>query len=221
MTYQVYFIMDKLNIQLKTKEKLWFTSDCHFGHRNVLKFCDRPYKDEKEMGQAIINNWNSVVKPDEKIFCLGDFSWWDGRHEIKKIISKLNGEIFLVPGNHDRVRSFELCDPGKLHICSDVVYLYVRPAIQNTDSRFATGCYEVVLSHFPQLCYSHSDKKNVYNFFGHIHSLKGQPMVEFGEPIKLRPGRQIDVGMDRHDYTPVEFFQVLKEIKEYPYWDMH
>lgn len=213
--------MDKLNIQLKPTEKLWFTSDCHFGHRNILRFCERPYADEKEMARAIINNWNAVVKPDEKIFCLGDFSWWDSRHEIRKIVNQLNGEIFMILGNHDTAKSFELCDPEKVHLCSDVTYLYIRPEVQNTDSRFAVGCYEIVLSHFPQLCYSHSDKKNVYNFFGHIHSRKGQPMMEFGKPIKLLKGCQYDIGMDRHDCTPVEFFNILKEIKEYPYWGMH
>ena len=53
------------------------------------------------MEKAIIENWNSVVKPNEKVFCLGDFSWFHGRHDMKKIVDKLNGEIYMVLGNHD------------------------------------------------------------------------------------------------------------------------
>lgn len=213
--------MDKLNIYIKPDEKIWFTSDCHFGHRNILNFCERPFENTKEMEKAIIENWNRVVKPNEKVFCLGDFSWFHSRHEIKKIVNRLNGEIYMILGNHDKKEAFELCDAEKLYICSDITYLYLRPETNDSDNRFETNCYTVVLSHFPQLCYSQSEKSNTYNFFGHIHSRKDQPMIEFGEPIKLLKQRQYDIGMDRHDYTPINFFDVLKEIEEYQYWDLH
>lgn len=213
--------MDKLNIYIKPDEKIWFTSDCHFGHRNILNFCERPFENTKEMEKAIIENWNSVVKPEEKVFCLGDFSWFHSRHEIKKIVNRLNGEIYMILGNHDKKEAFELCDTEKLHICSDITYLYLRPETNDSDNRFETNCYTVVLSHFPQLCYSQSEKSNTYNFFGHIHSRKDQPMIEFGEPIKLLKQRQYDIGMDRHSYTPIDFFDILKKIDEYQYWDLH
>ena len=213
--------MDKLNIYIKPDEKIWFTSDCHFGHRNILSFCERPFENTKEMEKAIIENWNRVVKPNEKVFCLGDFSWFHSRHEIKKIVNRLNGKIYMILGNHDKEEAFELCDTEKLHICSDITYLYLRPEINNIDDRFETNCYTIVLSHFPQLCYSQSEKNNTYNFFGHIHSRKDQPMIEFGEPIKLLKQRQYDIGMDRHDYTPIDFFDILKKIDEYQYWDLH
>lgn len=213
--------MDKLNIYIKPDEKIWFTSDCHFGHRNILNFCERPFENTKEMEKAIIENWNRVVKPDEKVFCLGDFSWFHSRHEIKKIVNRLNGEIYMILGNHDKKEAFELCDTEKLHIYSDITYLYLRPEINNIDDRFETNCYTIVLSHFPQLCYSQSEKNNTYNFFGHIHSRKDQPMIEFGKPIKLLKRRQYDIGMDRHSYTPIDFFDILKKIDEYQYWDLH
>jgi calcineurin-like phosphoesterase family protein len=217
--------MDKINITLKPGETIWFTSDSHFGHRNILKFkpTSRPFEDEKDMAEALIERWNSVISPTDVIFHLGDFSWWNDRHGIKRLINKLNGKIYFVPGNHDDPgRQFELCDPEKIHVLSDVVYLYIRPEKDKaSDPRFEYNCYEVVLSHFPQLCYSHSERKNVYNFFGHIHSEKNEPMLEFGKPIKLIPRHQYDVGCDRHDLTPVELFNVFKEIDEYPYWDIH
>lgn len=213
--------MDKLNITLKPGENLWFTSDCHFGHKNIIDFKNRPFADEKEMAKALVDNWNSVVGPNDKIFCLGDFSWWNDRHGTKRLINRLNGEIFIVPGNHDKPKQFELCDPERLHVCSDIVHLYIRPEDRSLDRRFETGCYEIILSHYPQLCYSHSNKKGVYNFFGHIHSRKGEVMQEFGAPLHLQKKKQYDVGADRHDYTPVEFFNVLKLIDEYPYWDQH
>ena len=46
-------------------------------------------------------------------------------------------------------------------------------------------------------------------------------MIEFEEPIKLLKRRQYDIGMDRHDYTPIDFFDILKRIDEYQYWDLH
>lgn len=207
--------MQKLNIILAPDQHLYFTSDLHFGHRNVIRFCGRPYVDEQEMGQELIKNWNEVVKKNDFIFSLGDFSWWTGRHEVKKLVSQLNGKRYFIPGNHCKEGMYELVDDPDFHECSDVVHLFVRG--QEGDPRFADQkVYEIILSHYPLICWSHSDAHNCFQFFGHIHSRKGQPMTEFGRRLNLQPGKQLDVGTDRHDYKPIELFDAIKEAERYP-----
>ena len=77
----------------------WFTSDWHFGHRKVIEYCDRPFKDVEEMTPKLIELWNNTVAKDDTVYFLGDFSLnprWS-----RDIAPKLNGRKILIPGNHD------------------------------------------------------------------------------------------------------------------------
>lgn len=205
--------MDKINIELKKGQKVFFTSDCHFGHRNVIRFCDRPFEDEKDMAKKMIQYWNSTVGPDDIVISLGDFSWWTDRHGVKRMVDQLNGIKFFICGNHCTKRMYELIEDNFV-LCDDTTVFYIRGGgLDKT--------YEIVCNHYPLLTWSHSDKPNCLQFFGHIHSLKDQPMFEFGEPLKLMPKKQYDVGVDRHDYRPVELREIFRLMEEYPYWDMH
>ena len=90
--------MQKLHIQLEKGQKIWFTSDLHLGHRNVIKFCNRPWEDEKEMGKSLIENWNNTVGDNDIVFVLGDTFWFNDSHSIKRVLSQLKGkgsDIFL------------------------------------------------------------------------------------------------------------------------------
>ena len=58
-----------------SKQGIWFTSDTHFGHKNILKFCKRPWDTVEEMVEGLIQNWNRVVGKDDLIFHLGDFAF--------------------------------------------------------------------------------------------------------------------------------------------------
>jgi calcineurin-like phosphoesterase family protein len=77
----------------------WFSSDHHFGHKNVITYCNRPFKDEIEMTWKLIEAWNSVVKPDDEVFYLGDFSLAD--KYARDITHRLSGKKYLIMGNHD------------------------------------------------------------------------------------------------------------------------
>lgn len=80
--------------------KTFFTSDIHFGHKNIIKYSNRPFSNVEEMDEALINNWNSIVPKDGVVFSLGDFAFCKiGR--IVEIIKQLNGKIVMVGGNHD------------------------------------------------------------------------------------------------------------------------
>lgn len=80
----------------------YFTSDIHFWHRNVIQYCNRPWATVEEMNQGIIERFNAIVKPEDEVFCLGDFSLNYQGADMRKY---LNGTWYLVPGNHDKCHS--------------------------------------------------------------------------------------------------------------------
>lgn len=79
--------------------KIFITSDHHFFHGNIIKYCDRPFSSYQEMNEALINKWNSKVSPGDLVIHLGDFAF---RGKAKEIRERLNGTIILIKGNHDR-----------------------------------------------------------------------------------------------------------------------
>ena len=78
----------------------YFISDIHFGHKNVIRFCDRPFKTVIEMNDTIVENWNNIVTDADRVFVLGDV-FLCPLHEAKFYIEQLNGYKILVKGNHD------------------------------------------------------------------------------------------------------------------------
>ena len=82
--------------------KIFVCSDCHFNHKNILKYEPeaRPFETVEEMNEKIISNWNSVVSPEDTVYVLGDFAM--GLPEkIPSIVERLNGKIIIIRGNHD------------------------------------------------------------------------------------------------------------------------
>jgi calcineurin-like phosphoesterase family protein len=77
---------------------IWFTADTHFSHENIIRYCNRPFKDVDEMNEKMIRNWNAVVQLEDTVFHIGDFSM---RSLFKKFRERLNGNVILISGNHD------------------------------------------------------------------------------------------------------------------------
>lgn len=145
----------------------WITSDLHFYHKGVLSFCEgtRPWKGLDEMHEALITEWNSKVKPDDVIIHLGDFSF-KGRQATEEIISRLNGNIVWVLGNHDK----SLRD----QIRPDNTFDYLE---------FRYGGVKVLAAHYPMTCWNQQGRGSVM-LHGHTHgSYQGK-------------GRIVDVGYD-------------------------
>ena len=82
--------------------KTFFTSDLHFGHENVIKFDNRPFKTVEEMDAELIRRWNSKVGKDDLVYVLGDMIWKSRNGEAEQLIKSLNGQIILIKGNPDR-----------------------------------------------------------------------------------------------------------------------
>ena len=191
--------MQKIHITLKPNQKLFFTSDLHFGHRNVIGFCNRPYADEKEMGESLIKNWNDTVGEDDIIFVLGDTFWFNDSRSIKKVLGKLNGEIYFIPGNHDDFGSYHRVDDPRIHLCEDIVVLW----LESEDNRWSRKTHEIWMSHYPMMTWPHREN-NAYQFFGHIHSKTGGRNGDMDQDLPLH-WNQVDVGCDFWDYKPVMF----------------
>ena len=77
---------------------IWATSDHHFGHKNILHLCNRPFSTIEEMDEALIANWNNTVSKTDTIYILGDFAWRNGQSYVKR----LNGNKIFLLGDHDK-----------------------------------------------------------------------------------------------------------------------
>ncbi len=80
-------------------KKVWFTADTHFEHKNIIEYCQRPFKDTDEMDVALIYNWNNTVSERDDVYVVGDFAFKN--HEENRSAGLLNGNKILVKGNHD------------------------------------------------------------------------------------------------------------------------
>ena len=177
---------------------LFFISDTHFGHENIIRFCNRPFKDTKEMDEALIKNWNSVVGPDDTIFHLGDFAF-GGSQLWNDTLQRLDGHKILIIGNHD-VRNLR---QGYMR-WFDAVLPQAQLQIDNR---------AVYLNHYPFLCYGGSyrgEKGAVYQLFGHVHSGPNSTGLDSNRLKHCFP-YQYDVGVDNNDFTPVSW-EKIKEI---------
>lgn len=189
--------MQKIHIKLKDDQKIWFTSDLHFGHRNVIRFCNRPFADIKEMGQKLIENWNYCVKDDDVVFVLGDTFWFNDSRGIKKTLSQLNGEIYILPGNHDDFSSYHRVDDPRIHLCEDIVVLWLE---SENDRGWDKKILEIWMAHYPMMTWPHREN-GAWQLFGHIHSQEDRTEgVDQDLPLHWN---QMDVGCDRWDYCPI------------------
>lgn len=128
---------------------IFFTADTHFGHSNIIRYCDRPFSSVQEMDETLIQNWNDVVGPNDTVYHLGDYSFGDP-YPYKK---RLKGHIELIAGNHD-VR--DVCEKvfSKVH---DIKIIKVD---------FKT----IVMCHFAMRVWPKSHF-NSWHLYGHSHGM--------------------------------------------------
>ena len=180
-------------------KKIFFTSDTHFGHTNIIKYCNRPFNTIVEHNKTIIENWNRVVPEDALVFHLGDVGIGDKRH-IMSTLDKLHGKICLIIGNHDwrnilkyYAERFEEC---------------VLEADIKIDGQ------HIILNHYPLLCYAGAyHKPATWQLYGHVHSGPLSPNGLDNPRLKMCFPQQYDVGVDNNDFTPVSFEQLKTIIK--------
>jgi len=76
---------------------IFFTSDHHFGHTNIIKFCNRPFANVDEMNEELIRRWNEKIAPGDEVYHLGDFALITPE-KLNEILDRLNGTIYLIAG---------------------------------------------------------------------------------------------------------------------------
>ena len=189
-------------LMFEDASKVFFTSDTHFSHKNILKgvtsWGTRPFSSPKEHDDYLIERWNKTVPEDGVVFHLGDFCF-ASMTRWESIRKRLNGKIYLVLGNHD-MRNISTYSKRALALFEDIA-----------PQMLINVCGQMIyLNHFPFLCmdgvYSYNDTPT-WQLFGHVHSgpdSKGRDMARL---IHLFPS-QYDVGVDNNDYTPVSFTKV-------------
>lgn len=169
-----------------TTERIWFTSDTHFSHKNIQRFCPttRLGKDIEEHDEILIRNWNAVVKPNDRVYHLGDISWGNADH-ASKLWARLMGNVYVIWGNHDNVykNNAKLRERFTWHGDYKEVDLPV-PA------HCGKGTHKVCLFHFPIYEWNRMHH-GAFHLYGHVHASLGGIQGSWQVP-----GRALDVGVD-------------------------
>lgn len=181
---------------------IYFTSDNHFGHAKVIEYCNRPFKSVDEMNEALIKNWNKVVKPDDFVFVVGDFMMYMKKPELKILLARLNGKKTLVKGNHDSFSETEWLSIGFSSVCRSMTfkianeivnishYPYKKPWYNEMFYKYA---YKLFPKSFyrPRVFADQLKDDGRFLLHGHTHS------------DKITNGRMIHVGVDAHNFRPI------------------
>jgi calcineurin-like phosphoesterase family protein len=192
----------------------YVTSDTHFGHANVIKYSNRPFANADEMDEALIKNWNSLVKATDTIFHLGDFSF----KEPEQYLRRLNGKIIYIPGNHDQMfyKNKKLLDyfenAAMLHEVTkriDGVKFNLQAEVKYDDGDRG-GL--IVLNHYANLVWNKSHH-GAMMLHGHSHGSLRYP----------KEMRAMDVGVDPMGYFPIRLDDAVARLSKIkpPTFDHH
>ena len=174
-----------------------YISDMHFGHKNIVDYDNRPFRDVEHMEEELIRRWNSVVKPEDHTYILGDFCWGKESHWLE-LLPKLNGQKTLIRGNHD-------IDPQKSRKSFADVKEY--KVIEDNGRK-------VVLCHYPIPCF----RNHYYGWFhvyGHVHTSYEWGMMErtkyLQEELYSVPCHMYNAGamLPYMDYTPKTLDEII------------
>lgn len=176
----------------------YYIADTHFGHANIIRFDERPFKDTLEMEQTLIKNWNERVTKDDVVYILGDFCWGTEKDWLR-ILDKINGAKVLIKGNHDLKNPSATLKSKFRQICD---YKEI------TDHR-----RRIIMSHYPLMFYRASYGDDVWHFCGHTHNRTAEELKRQEFTLNLvknknedydNRGHIINVGcmMNYVDYTP-------------------
>lgn len=155
---------------------IWFTSDTHFSHRNIIKYYPETrgrFKDIEEMNEAIIEEWNKRIKPNDTIYHLGDVIFGNSQ-DAEKIIRRLNGKKILIAGNHDH------------KLLNDVKFINLWKSIRLEPYELKIDNRRIILFHFPMIDWNFRWEGS-FHLHGHTHGKKLDGMTKC---------RRMDVGVD-------------------------
>ena len=157
----------------------WWTSDYHFSHFNIIRYCKRPFTNTQDMDRALIQKYNEKVKDDDICYILGDVAMCGPtyREYLENIIQQLNGNKHLILGNHDRFKPADYIEMG---------FRAVHTSLELQD-------HKLVLIHDPVNSIVAPEKTFVV---GHVHDMW------------LKDNNAINIGVDAHNFYPVNLTRV-------------
>lgn len=164
-------------------QRIFFISDTHFNHVNIMKYCNREFKSIEEMNKVIIRNWNATVRKDDVVYFLGDFCL-GGADQIEIFAKQLNGRKRMVCGNHDK-------SPA----------LYLAAGFEEVSRNTIIVDEFFIASHKPVFL---NEKIPYVNIHGHIHNTEQVLFNTDGKNLYY------NVSVEMINYTPIDF-EVIKE----------
>lgn len=171
----------------------WFTSDEHYGHANIIKYCNRPYDSVEGMNRDLIARHNSVVKPGDVVCHVGDFV--TRTTVVPGIVPQLNGTHILIRGNHDKIKHMNR---------------YLAAGFSSIHEKLWIECGHKMLTiqHIPE------NENRVYD---NLERIERETIIHGHTHSKEKASRgHVHVGVDAWNYFPVSFDTVLElcNIKE-------
>jgi len=200
-----------MKIELKTGQKLWYTSDTHFSHANICSATTswidpvtcREFQSLEQMNAALVNNINSVVAQDDILFHLGDWSF-GGFEKIEEFRNRIVCKnIHIVTGNHDH--HIENDREGCQSLFASV-NKYVNLEVKWNVGKHNQSKCSFALMHFPIASWDNMAKGAIH-LHGHVH---------FPPQKRMGPGKMMDVGCDGNNLMPIEMSEVLRLMKDRP-----
>jgi calcineurin-like phosphoesterase family protein len=162
----------------------YFTSDHHFGHSGARSLYRRPFATVAEMDRQMVAQWNSVIKPEDEVWHLGDFAVRQSPERVAALLTELLGQKHLIAGNNDDAA-----------VTTSTGWRTVQSYAELT----ADGT-RLVLCHYPFRTWRDMSRGSI-NLHGHSHGrLKPQP-------------RQFDVGVDARDFRPVQLAELIEKTR--------
>ena len=169
---------------------IYFTSDLHLGHDNIIRLCNRPFSNVEEMDQALIDNWNWRVQPQDTVYILGDLMFRN-KKPPEEYLRQLRGKKHLIIGNHDR-DWIKKCDLDRYF-----------ESVTNLNF-ISDGQHQMTLCHYPMMSWPHMMR--AYMVFGHIHENTDADYW----PLIARSERMLNAGVDINRFQPVTFQELIK-----------
>jgi calcineurin-like phosphoesterase family protein len=166
----------------------WVTSDHHFDHFRICEYCSRPFDGINEMNEFLINEWNSVVEPEDHVYYLGDFGL-AGPEKLMPYRERMNGiwKLFLA-GNHDRNSMIKI------------------PSLAETVIKYSpTRRYEIELEGIPFVMSHCPIPRDVKDDKVYLHGHSHSPLAKENPSIN-----NIHIGVDAWQYRPVSLQEIIK-----------
>lgn len=163
----------------------YFTSDLHFDHKNIIKYCNRPFESVEKMNETIIENYNKRVRDKDICYILGDVMMYN-TESARECLNRLNGYKYLVNGNHDFLK-----DNG-------TIFEWIKDYY-----KLRWNHKKFILCHYPFLSWDGMDKGS-YCLHGHQHNAP-----EYNQEMRAAGTKRYDVGVDANNFTPVSIEEII------------